>query len=77
MTLADLPKGSEDDGIEVIDIIEEIVENRNATRVVNAVNDGAIPNLPDDAIVEVNAHINAYGIRPIYAGPLPRRSPRI
>ena len=37
----------------------------------NALNNGAIPNLPDDAIVEVNAQINAYGIRPVYAGPLP------
>ena len=34
--------------------------------------DGAtIPNLPADAIVEVNAAVNAYGVRPIYTGPLP------
>ena len=39
--------------------------------VVNAVNGGAIPNLPAEAIVEVNASINAYGVRPIAAGPLP------
>jgi alpha-galactosidase len=45
VTLADLPKGDEDEGIEVIDLIE--------------------------AIVEVNAQINAYGIRPIQTGPLP------
>ena len=37
---------------------------------VNAPNDGAIPNLPDDAIVEVNASVNGYGIRPIAVGPL-------
>ena len=71
MTLADLPKGDEDEGIEVIDVIEAIVDNGNITLVVNAPNDGAIPNLPDEAIVEVNAQINAYGIRPIHAGPLP------
>jgi alpha-galactosidase/6-phospho-beta-glucosidase family protein len=71
VTLADLPKGDEDEGIEVIDIIEAIVDNGNITRVVNALNNGAIPNLPDEAIVEVNAQINAYGIRPIEAGPLP------
>jgi alpha-galactosidase len=70
VTLADLPKGDEDEGIEVIDMIEDIVENRNAIRVVNALNHGAIPNLPDDAVVEVNAHIGGYGIRPISAGPL-------
>jgi alpha-galactosidase len=71
VTLADLPKGDEDEGIEVIDIIEAIVDNGNITRVVNAVNHGTIPNLPDDAIVEVNAQINAYGIRPIQTDPLP------
>ena len=71
VTLADLPTGDEDWGIEVIDIIEAIVENQNQTFVVNAPNAGAIPNLPDDAIVEVNSAVNGYGIRPISAGPLP------
>ncbi len=71
VTLDDLPVGDEDWGIEVIDIIEAIVANGNITRVVNAPNDGAIPNLPAEAIVEVNAQINAYGIGPIAAGPLP------
>jgi alpha-galactosidase len=71
VTLADLPPGDEDAGIYVIDIIEAIVDNRNEMHIVNTVNNGTIPNLPDEAIVEVNTHVNAYGIRPIYAGPLP------
>ena len=71
VTLADLPKGDEDEGIEVIDLIEAIVDNGNITLVVNAPNQGSIPNLPAEAIVEVNAQINAYGIRPIQTGPLP------
>ena len=71
VTLADLPPGDEDWGIEVIDIIEAIVENRNQTFVVNAPNDGAIPNLPHDAVVEGNCSVNGYGIRPIAAGALP------
>ena len=71
VTLADLPKGDEDEGIEVIDLIEAIVDNGNITLVVNAPNEGTIPNLPGEAIVEVNAQINAYGIRPIQTGPLP------
>jgi alpha-galactosidase len=71
VTLADLPHGDEDEGIEAIEIMEAIVENRNETHIVNTVNNGAIPNLPAEAIVEVNALVNAYGIRPIYAGPLP------
>lgn len=71
VTIADLPHGEEDEGIEVIDIIEAIVENRGSTHIVNAVNGGAIPNLPPDAIVELNAQVSAYGIRPIAPGPLP------
>jgi alpha-galactosidase len=71
VSLADLPLGEEEEGIEVIDIMEAMVANRNETHVVNAVNSGAIPNLPARAIVEVNAQVNAYGIRPIHAGPLP------
>ena len=71
VTLADLPKGDEDEGIEVIDLIEAIVDNGNITLVVNAPNEGTISNLPDEAIVEVNAQINAYGIRAIQTGPLP------
>ena len=70
VTLADLPEGDEDEGIEVIDMIEDIVENRNAIRVVNGVNHGAIPNLPGDAVVEVNAQLNAYGIGLIGTEPL-------
>ena len=49
VSLADLPPGSEDEGIEVIEIIEAIEGHRN----------------------EVNASVNAYGVRPIAAGPLP------
>jgi alpha-galactosidase len=71
VTLADLPPGDEDWGIEVIDIMEAIVENRNQTFVVNAPNGAAIPNLPAEAVVEVNCAVNGYGIRPIAAGPLP------
>ena len=37
---------------------------------VNAPNEGAIPNLPHDAIVEVNAVVNGYGIRPVAVEPL-------
>lgn len=71
VTLADLPVGHEEEGIEVIDIIEAIVDNRDELHIVNTVNHGTIPNLPVDAIVEVNTQVSAYGIRPIYTGPLP------
>ena len=69
--LADLPMGDEDEGVEVVDIIESMIAHRSHTYVVNVPNHGAIPNLPDDAVVEVSAVIDAYGVRPVYAGPLP------
>jgi alpha-galactosidase/6-phospho-beta-glucosidase family protein len=71
VALSDLPPGSEDEGIEVIEIMESILDHRNEIHVVNAVNGGAIPNLPPEAIVEVTANVSAYGVRPIHAGPLP------
>jgi alpha-galactosidase len=71
VTLADLPHGDEDEGIEVIDLIESIVENGNTAHIVNAPNGGAIPNLPAEAIVEVNAHVNRYGIQPIQTRAIP------
>lgn len=60
-----------DEVIEVVEVIEAIVENRNALHIVNTVNHGAIDNLPADAVVEVTALVGAYGIRPVHVGPLP------
>jgi alpha-galactosidase len=37
----------------------------------NVINAGAIPNLPDDAIVEVPAVVSAMGVQPIQMPPLP------
>ena len=45
--------------------LDEFVTN------VNLPNRGQIPNLPDDAIVETNAHFRAGTVRPVFAGPLP------
>jgi 6-phospho-beta-glucosidase len=40
-------------------------------QVVNVRNDGAIPNLPDDAVVEVSARIDRDGAHPLPVDPLP------
>jgi len=40
-------------------------------QVVNVRNDGAIPNLPDDAVVEVSATIDRDGAHPLVVDPLP------
>lgn len=61
----------ESEGVEVVQIIEDLVENRNALHVVNVLNRGAIENLPADAVVEVSAVVGGYGFRPIRVGPLP------
>lgn len=71
VSLADLPFGHQDHGIEVMGAIEAIVENRNQVFIVNTVNRGAISNLPDDAVVEVPALVNRSGIHPLNVGPLP------
>jgi alpha-galactosidase len=70
VTLADLPPGDEDEGIEVVEILEAIIANRNEVHIVNAPNNGVIPNLPDEAMVEVCARVNRYGVHPIYTGPI-------
>jgi alpha-galactosidase len=71
VSLANLPPGDEDFGIEVIEVIASLIENSNRVFVANTLNHGTIPNLPADAIVEVSALVNAYGINPVYAGPIP------
>jgi alpha-galactosidase len=71
VSLAALPPGEEDRGVEVVDIIEAMIENRNAIHIVNTTNCGAIDNMPPDAIVEVDAVVGSYGIRPLHTGPLP------
>lgn len=70
VTLDDLPPGAEEEGIEVIEIMEAILANRSEVHVVNARNDGAISNLPADAVVEVLAEVNGHGVSPLRHGPL-------
>ena len=55
----------------MIEIMEAIVANRSEVHVVNTRNGGAIPNLPDDAVVEVLAEVNGHGVMPLRSGPLP------
>jgi alpha-galactosidase len=62
---------TEGEGIEVVDVIEALVENRNEIHAVVTTNRGAIPNLPVSAVVEVSAVVSGYGIHPVKVGPLP------
>jgi len=68
VSLAELPA---DESVQVVELVEALVENRNEIHVVNLPNRGAIENLPYDAIVEVSCLVGGYGIRPVHVGPLP------
>ena len=50
-------------------LVASLHAGTNDVQVVNVRNDGAIPNLPDDAVVEVSARVDRDG-----AHPLPGRS---
>ncbi|MBM3474659.1 MAG: alpha-glucosidase/alpha-galactosidase [Armatimonadetes bacterium] len=55
-----------------VPIITDVVLNAGARREsVNLLNAGAVPNLPEDAIVEVPATVDAAGIHPAKVAPLP------
>ena len=56
---------------EVGDTIASIANGRCCVRVANIANRGAIPNLPPDAEVEVEAVVDARGARPVYMGDAP------
>ena len=60
-----------DETVQVVQIVEALIENRNEVHVVNVPNQGAIDNLPAEAIVEVSSLVGGYGIQPIHVGPLP------
>lgn len=57
--------------VQVIEIIESLIADREELHVVNLVNRGAIENLPDDAMVEISAVVGGYGIRAVQAGRIP------
>ncbi len=52
-------------------IMEAIMTNKPYKIGGNVINNGMIPNLPADACVEVPCLVDANGITPTYAGPLP------
>ena len=67
--LEDIP---EIEPVQVVEVMESIVENRNEVHVLNVPNRGAIDNLPPEAIVEVSTLVNRYGVLPVHVGPLPQ-----
>lgn len=53
-------------------LIETLAGAGRAVCIANVANQGAIPNLPADAEVEVQAVVDSFGARPVYMGPAPR-----
>jgi len=51
--------------------ILSIYANKNTHIVLSTKNSGAVPDLPDDCVVEVSAHVGAAGALPLAFGPLP------
>ncbi len=54
-----------------LDVIAAIANNQARTLPVNVPNRGAIPDLPDNQVVETFAQVDAAGIFPLALGPLP------
>ena len=52
-------------------IISSIYNNKREIHVVNVPNQGATPDLPDDAVIETNAMIDSLGAHPLAYGRLP------
>jgi alpha-galactosidase len=69
--LGDLPRGPEDDGIVVADVMASVIEARGTAFIVNTINNGLITNLPPSVAVEVPAIVDAEGVHPMSIGSLP------
>jgi 6-phospho-beta-glucosidase len=54
-----------------IDVMDAIFNDRKVLLLVNVPNRGAIPDLPDDLVVETLGFVDAAGIAPLALGPLP------
>lgn len=54
------------------DIIESMWGGLGKVFFINTANRGAIPNLPDDAFLELRSHIDMNGPQPLPVGPFPR-----
>jgi 6-phospho-beta-glucosidase len=55
-----------------LDVMEAAYTNRNKVIVINAPNQGAVPLLPDNAVIEVPCLVNASGIIPLRQPEIPK-----
>lgn len=53
-----------------VDLTSSLLGDTGEVRIVNTLNDGTLPFLPDDAVIEVPAAVNAQGAKPLPVRPL-------
>ncbi|MBN1584295.1 MAG: alpha-glucosidase/alpha-galactosidase [Anaerolineae bacterium] len=63
--------GTEKTREQQVPIMDGLVNNNEYCAQVNVINNGALPGVPDDVVVEVPAIVNAKGIQPIRVAGLP------
>lgn len=54
-----------------LEVMEGLLAPRPRREIVNTFNRGAIPGVPEDAVVEVCADLSSHGVVPVGGGPLP------
>jgi 6-phospho-beta-glucosidase len=54
-----------------LSLINALSKSTGEVHVINVMNRGAFPELPDDSVVETNTLVSSSGVRPIVSGPLP------
>jgi len=58
-------------GDQAVGALNAVANDTRKLEVANVVNNGAVPNLPNDAVVEVACILGRHGALPVAAGPLP------
>lgn len=58
-------------GDQAVGAVQAIANDTRKSETANVLNNGAVPNLPNDAVVEVGCTLGANGPLPVAAGPLP------
>jgi maltose-6'-phosphate glucosidase len=60
--------GGDVHGVYMVKIAESLAYNKNEKYIVMTQNNGTIPNIPEEAIIEVSAVITSNGVKPIQVG---------
>ena len=54
-----------------VSLISAIYNDKQEVHIVNTRNQGAVPNLPDEVVVEISSRVSASGVQPIKTNPVP------